>query len=757
MTTLLERAAVQPAASTRTTDRLRGAARWAPAVLAVAGLALWLHSAGTPVRDIASFGAYLALGITIPGALWWRAIRRGSHTVAEDFAVGTALGYALEVLAYIPARAAGAPLAVLAWPIATYLLFALVPGLRAVWRMRPATHLPVWFAWTVTVLACYPAIWAGVPFFRTHGLTYPASASPYIDIPYYLSLIGEVRNHVPAQFPFEAGQPLTHHWLLHAEMAATSWVTGIEPQTLLFRLSALPMIVVFGVILALLARRIVGAWWAGAATLGATWALLGPAPVPWAGRLAPAGGFQGTLWLCPTQTFGALLFAGVMTFVVVMLTRSDGHRIGQWLGLAAVTAVAMGAKGTFGVLLVAGLGTALLLGLLLHRAFHGGLLVLLAGALAMLGLSRELVFGGESFGLQLLYPSPRLTAVLARVGLDHPPQWMFAVLVGMTLVGWLCVAAPALLMGRDQLRQPVPGVLLGAVGAALVGGIVLAHPAYSEIYFINSAWPYLCLLAVLGLAVALRRRDGRLWQYAAAAGAGALLSYLAVTFGMRTPPVTRVDHGMLRAAVALVVPWALIVVAGVAIALVLARRVVERRTRLFATLLALVLAGFAIQTSVAALRLPVEPAPAAQAIPAGAAEAGRWLRDHSSPDDLVATNGHCWPAAKGCDSRHFWVSGYAERRVLVESWAYTAWAHAAWIPFKLHPSRVPYHDPAKLAANDEVFARPSAAAVTRLRDAYGVKWLFVDGGQNPPAPGLADVAILRFAAGSCAVYELPAA
>lgn len=758
MTTLLERAATGPATPTTDTARSRRAtaAAWAPAVVAVAGLALWLHAAGTPARDIAVFGAYLAVGITIPGALWWRAVRQGSHTVAEDLAVGTVLGYALEVLAYIPARAAGVPLAVLAWPVATYLLFALVPGLRRFWRERPAARVPVWFAWVIAALACYPAVWTGIPFFATHGLNYPASASPYIDIPYYLSLIGEVRHHVPAQFPFEAGQPLTHHWLLHAEIAATSWVTGIEPQTLLFRLSSLPMIVVFGAVLALLARRIVGAWWAGAVTLGGTWLLLGPAPVPWAGRLAPAGGFQGTLWLCPTQTFGALLFVGTMTLLVVMLTRQDGHMAGQWLALGAVTAVAMGAKGTFGVLLVAGLGAALLLGLVLRRSLDRDVALLFAGALALLGLSRELVFGGESFGLQVLVPTPRTVAMLTRIGLTHPPKWMFVVMVAMMVLGWLCVAALALRLGKAEFRRPVIGIVLGVVGAALAAPLVLGHPAYSEIYFVNSAWPYLCLLATLGLAAAVRRRDGRAWQYAAALAGGAFLAYLAVAFGAQRPPETKVEHGMVRALVSLTLPWVVITVLGAALAIGLAWRVTSRR-RLVATLLALVMTGFAVQTSVASLRLPTRPE-AVPIIPGGAQTAGRWLREHSSPDDLVATNAHCWEgASKGCDSRHFWVSGYSERRVLVESWGYTAWAHAAWVPFKLHPSRVPFHDPVKLAANDEVFAHPSTAAAAHLRDAYNVKWLFVDRSQNPPAPGLEQVATLRFAAGSCEIYELPAA
>ena len=756
MTVLWER--TQPITEERSTRRaaVRLLGGWLPAILTVVGMALWVHSYGVSVRDILAFGGYLLLGITLPGALWWRAARRSSHTLAEDLAVGTALGYALEVLTYLPARAAGVPLAVLAWPAATYLLFALVPGLRACWRMRASARPPVWFAWLVAVLTCYPAIWTGEYFFRTHGLTYPGSAAPYIDLPYYLSLIGELKHHVPAMFPFEVGQPLTHHWLLHPEIAATSWVTGIEPQTLLYRLSALPMMLVFGVIVALLGRHVVGAWWAGAATLAGTWLFLGPAPIAWAGRISPAGGFQGMLWLCPTQTFSAVLFAGAMLMLAYVLKESR-RRAGMWAVLAVLVAVAMGAKGTFGALLIAGLGAALLFGLVFHRRPDRTVLIALGGALVLLAASCQLIFDGESFGLRMLVPSPRMAAQLSRIGITHPPKWMYLILVAVMIGGWLCAGALALRLSRAQLREPITGVIAGIGVASMGTALLLAHPAFSEIYFIVSAWPYICLLVVMGLAAVLRSpAPGGRWLYAAAAAGGALLSYLSVKLGQQHRPATAGEHGMLRAAISLVAPWAVLVIAGLVLAVALAWRAgAGQRRRLSVTLLALVLTGFALQTSLVSVRPILHPAQAAPQIPAGALEAGRWLRANSSPDDLVATNSHCYEGSTvACDSRQFWVSAYSERRVLVESWGYTAWAHAAWIPFRLRPARVPFHHPELLADNDRAFAQPSASSIARLRDAYHVKWLFVDLTQNAPADGLDQVATLRFADGSVAVYEI---
>ena len=48
----------------------------------------------------------------------------------------------------------------------------------------------------------------------------------------------------------------------------------------------------------------------------------------------------------------------------------------------------------------------------------------------------------------------------------------------------------------------------------------------------------------------------------------------------------------------------------------------------------------------------------------GVLEAGRWLRDHSDPDDLVATNAHCQRWNKDCTDLHFSMTAYSERRML---------------------------------------------------------------------------------------------
>ena len=134
---------------------------------------------------------------------------------------------------------------------------------------------------------------------------------------------------------------------------------------------------------------------------------------------------------------------------------------------------------------------------------------------------------------------------------------------------------------------------------------------------------------------------------------------------------------------------------------------------------------------------------------------GEWLRDHSDPDDLVATNSHCRLVYRGnCDNRHFWISAYSERRVLIESWGYTVTALAALEHDKTFFYFIPYWRGDLLADNDRAFRAPSEETIGTLRNKYGVKWLFVDERFDEPAPHLGRFAKLRFRRDDSSVYEL---
>jgi hypothetical protein len=145
-------------------------------------------------------------------------------------------------------------------------------------------------------------------------------------------------------------------------------------------------------------------------------------------------------------------------------------------------------------------------------------------------------------------------------------------------------------------------------------------------------------------------------------------------------------------------------------------------------------------------------------IPAGTKDAGRWLRDHSEPGDLVATNAHCVIATgappDACDNRHFAFAAYTERRFLIEGWGFTNRTHEVAAATGINAVWAPYWDQRLLADNDAAFSAPSADTIGKLRDQYRVRWLFVDQAHNAPASTLGDFAQLRHRAGDIAVYEI---
>src|SRR5262245_12430932 len=73
------------------------ASGWVPAGLtALAALAIVTANGVDPVQALV-FGAYVVIGIALPGLLWLRLLRGRAAHIAEDLALGLALGYCVEV------------------------------------------------------------------------------------------------------------------------------------------------------------------------------------------------------------------------------------------------------------------------------------------------------------------------------------------------------------------------------------------------------------------------------------------------------------------------------------------------------------------------------------------------------------------------------------------------------------------------------------------------------------------------------------
>ncbi|MDP9866844.1 MULTISPECIES: hypothetical protein [Streptosporangium] len=729
------------------------------AVFAVAVLGFY----GVSPVDMALFGVYVAAGLAFPGVLLVRVLYRRRRTLVEELALGLALGYALEVLTYIAARAVGLPLLVLVWPVVTYAVFAAVPRLRGYWRggVRPST--PRWWSWSLALIIGYLIAWSAVNFFRKNLLTWPALGTSYVDMPFHLALIGELKHHMPPTVPMVAGEPLLYHWFVYAHLAAASWVTGVEPLVLLFRLGVLPMLAALAVILAMIARRVTGSW--AVALLALLGTVFIAAPNLYQGINVGIFTWRAAIsWLSPTQTFGTLLFAPVILLLVDLLERRRSSA-GCWLLLGIFLVAVTGAKATYLPLLIAGLGTVAAVELVRRRRPSWPTLAALGLTAACFVFAQTVLFRQANLGMVINDLSLFRKIWGGLTGLGERAEPSLVSVLGIALlyvlswaIEWCGIIG---LLSRPRLLMRPPVVLMLGMGTVGVGAVLfLGHPHMGQIYFFDASYPYLVIVAAYGLSVAVRRArlSPRALAYAGAAGVAAAC-LIRELCGVEVPLGAGQSDAVLYRPYLVLAVTALLA-AGV-LAVVHRRRVVVGALTI--TMIAAVgfPAAWCTRVLSAAFHTPagdstgVESAVAAPVVSDGALAAGRWLRAHSGTDDVVATNARCLGGpGDPCDSRRFWAAALTERRVLVEGWAYTATNMSRWHPGE-RAETLPFWDEERIRANDEIFDAPSAASVRRLRLGYGVRWLFVDERYGSSSPRIGDFANLRFRSGGYAVYELP--
>ncbi|GAA0812409.1 hypothetical protein [Spirilliplanes yamanashiensis] len=751
--------------------------RWLPAPAVALPILALVHHYGVARSDLALFGAYVALGIAVPGTLLWRAARRRSGSLAEDLAPGLAVGYAVEVVAYLVARAAGAPRLVVVAPAVVLLAFLAVPRLRRYWRTdRGVTGPGAGWLWAMAGIVGALLAWSCVTYLRTRGAVYNFADG---DLPFHLALIGEARHHVPPQVPWVAGEPLQYHWYGYLHLAATSWVTGIEPETILLKLYFLPLLAALPLLVASAARRIFGGWWTGVLAAGIClfgvapelyrWPLFDPYRFPRPGPVDDGTLLREATWISITQTFAAVVCVPLVVVLVDLLRRRDsGWR--PWTLVVLLVAVMTGAKATYLPILLCGLLAVVVLGLPAHRRLNLPALAAAGVVLAAAVFSQVVLLKASPNGL-LLDPlgSMNLAEVARVTGLYLLPLSgaALAVVTALTVLAWVVVWSGILgALGGRRWGDPAYGLLTGAGIAGMGVVLVFQHYGNGQTWFLIAARPYLSLAAAGGIAALVRsagadRRVAR-GLFAGAAAAGAALAVYIVATGRPVTPKVGLDGP--EATVEIVAgPYAALLVglAAAALFLWLAGRRYRTVRRLGLALLAVCALATSAPAAVDAVARDVRVAAAdgfrpvelmRSDMPRGARKAGRWLRDHSRPADLVATNGHCRQPT--CDSLHFWFTAFAERRFLVEGWGFTAKANEMYGVTGEPPVHTAFWDPVRLNHNDAVFHTPSAAAAGRLREVYGVRWLFVDESDPKLSPAVGRYARLRVRFGDCAIYEL---
>ncbi|MFG2295222.1 hypothetical protein [Streptomyces sp. NPDC048603] len=752
----------------------------------MAVLAGTLVASDTPVADIARYAFYVLWGVLLPGTLVYRALRRTPHTLIEDLALGAVTGLALELAAWAVLMSLGIQSVAVLWPLAVVVPFAAVPRLRRHWWVRGYARAPLGWSWAV---AATTVITSGY-LYRTYLSRNPIlptseTTKIFVDLPYQMSLAGNAKHNFPLTLPQVAGEPHEYHWFSFVHEAMTGMVGGLDLTVVQLRLM-LPMLCALTMaVTAVVAWRLTGRAWAGPVAALLIFAIGEFNATP---AWTPFGSPQTTLmvWASVSMTYSQPLLLALIGVAGDGLRNGGPENRVPVLGRRAVLVLvalfalaSSAAKATSLPVVLAGLAVAGLALLIRTRRIPWTVVGMGAAVGAAQLFATAVIFRFKSYGLQATpfsnlqvfwNNSQELRSTGTQIVLGA------LVFLGFLLNTQLRMAGVLPLLWRGRLKlDAVQWFLLG--GAIAGPGVYLTLNGWNSSYFTHAGLALGVILSAWGYCESFERarlsRRGVLLLALASAVFTLALTYLVVFRG--TAFAERLASGLKEwnpdrhslfaagagPARALVPILAAALLGALALAVVgllwwvAGRRWTGLRGRFgIVVLTAALLAGAPALVSDLRSKPAMDPTVwGSFPLPASKVEAARWLRDHSRPEDVVATNEHCWsqddfktPQSACANRNAFALSGYAERSVLVEGWAFAPRLMATGSP--------DFWDQELLRKNDEAFTRPTAGLLAELRDRHGVRFLFVNRKAGKEAPELAGLTTKVLDNGRIGIYEI---
>ncbi|TDW97936.1 hypothetical protein [Kribbella sp. VKM Ac-2566] len=682
----------------------------------------------------AAYLAYLLIVIVVPGTMFWRRLTGGAGWRSADVILGTAFGLAVEALLY--------PLGMLfEMPFAALLMPALALGM---WRGLPRRKLPErptpWWSMAGAMVAVgVAAAW----FVRVGSQLVPLDGSdalrPNSDTPHNLALAGEVTHHFPPKIPYADGGWLTSHWAAYEHIASTHWITSVPLDVLTHR-----MVPFAWILLTVLGAAAVGMLLTGravAAPIAAGLVVAGGDLVawPWAvsDRVFADGPFSLGGLTSPSQAFSTVLLLPLIAVTALLLRRRAGTTRAELFRLFVAAGVLVAAlaltKATTLPVYATGLAVAWIYLTVRKGRLNLRALVLGVGVAAAYTLTFFVVLRGAASSVRF-DPGATFESLADRMGGGSA----VAVIAVVVVVGWAMPVVGALLIRRRVARDPMVVFLVAGFVAAVLGASLLADRGDTQLFFVRTGFVFGVLLATWGLGSLERRQY---WV----AGIAIAIGVAAIYWGRYRSPksCTTANCFGQGLAVALVIAVLGIGVFGL---------VLRGSRRTWAVIAVAVLVGTTVSPTVASVRrFANPPLTSYKSIAPGGIEAARFIRRNSGSNDRIATNVHCHqPRASHCQTGSYWIAGYAERRVLVEGWAYRARVDDSY------PAGVqgPYWNQDELRLNDEVFSNPSRQLIETLRTTYGVQWLLLDERVSAPPKNLDKLTELRFQLGTVRVYQI---
>lgn len=731
--------------------------RWWPLIATLTAVVAILLHAGTPVLEIVRYFAY-AIGVVVPGTLVYRSLRGAAHTLVEDVAMGAAVGLVLELAAWAAFSLLDIRSFAGLWPVAVVALF-LLPGLRRHFVVRPPQRPSIAWSWTLSAIVVGWTWYLAAVFLDRNPIIPPNdSTRQYLDLAYQLSLAGEARNHFPLTLPQVAGEPLYYHWFAYAHMAMANLVAGVDLAAVSLRF-AVPALCALGIVLTAVGGwRLSGRPWAGIAAAALFFTI---GEVNFTHPVTMPFGTQATfvIWHGLSMIYSwVLLLALILVVGQILVAPARAPQLagagaaagsGGWWALAALLLFASsGAKASSLPVVLGALAFTALVLLIFRRRIPWRVVILIGMALAAQFFAIAVLYHFQTYATTI-----EPFASLDVYGASTSP-WLFAAVLAAFLVNMEIRQAgiiPLLWYRLHPKHRPhrpaehgVEALLVGGALAGIGAYLLLRQLSDGQQYFARAGFAFGVLASGWGYAEAVERaelsRRGKI-NLAAYAAAVAIVVIAAELLFAGSPMNAGPAWDPIRPLLA----WTLVIAIGCVIGALLWKLFGKKGVGglvLLTTVLVVGVPGL-VMDGYKSVRSPNGGAYYNVPMPRYRVLAARWVRDHSRPDDVIATNVHCQPVSylSGCDARMFWLSAYAERRVLIEGWMFAP---------RVAGVQGPFWDPALFQLNEQAIAEPTAQRLAALRD-KGVRWLVVEG---EPAPQLAGLADLRHREGIISVYEI---
>lgn len=727
-------------------------ARWGvllPAVAVIAGILVLEVAWGANLGEALLYLCYELCFVVGPGWIAYRALSRNPGGALRQLALGWALGYVLEILAFMATAATGTRFLFALYPLVVLLIAGGVElrrrgGLPRSWSPRRGR---LCFAWLVAAACLLIATYIAITYFASAPLPGDRTVSYFQDLPFALSLAGEAKHHWPITDPSVSGEPLPYHYFVHIHMAAVSQVTGINLPIVVFRLFILPLIVLVVVGLVAAGKSLMRS--AGVGLLGACVVfLISQFNIDHSALFASADflGYSFVLmFTSPSYLLGVALFVPLVMLLGERLADGEGRgSAGEWTLIGLLMVGVSDAKVAVLPLVIASL--ALYGGWRWLRDRRPPFSALIGAALACTvalavyawqyaghssGIEPDLIggvhfsegmFAVESIRQDLLgwLPSfPGKEAIISTGGL------MFGMLgfLGAQLVGLIWFFRYAgLRLGKAQQW------LLSILVAGFLGILFLEAPnTDDQVYFLVYALIPGSLLPAQGLIWAWQRRPAFSGQGRTLAGLG-LACALVVAALMAGPAIWDPFTGSLRSSHTFLFVYGAFLLLIVLLAFAARRRLERWRWAAAAlsttAILAVGLLDSPLGYVLPAVRNSVVLVPNRKLTP-DLYQAMAWIRDNTRGRDVIAVNSD--------ESLAFEYAGFAERTVFLGGSAYsTRIRERAYRPlgggFFLGTAGGGGGElyPARRALNLAAFQRADASALGEMEDHYKVRYLLID-------------------------------